>query len=183
MKPFEPTPEADVCDKELTTPYQNASGVWLTTSLFLERRKTGAENGPLFTLKERTHRGCASLKQLYLSHNDPTEYEFAMAVFNSWEHWQFILQCKWFQPYITAWRAELEVKLRSEAFNNVRAQAKARPDLAKWIAEGKWKPSDAKPLRGRPSMAEVEAHVKKDAEFLKAVNDDASRLGLGKLNH
>ena len=156
-----------------TPDYRDKMGRYRTLSLFVE---TNNDNDtPVFTLKPRDHNGCVSLKQLYLSYDDPTEYSFAIEVLGSWEHWLKLSNSTWFKEYIEAWRLELEVKLRSKGIKEIRNQAAAgNKDAAKWLAEKGWDKRQA----GRPSKAEIERERKQQANVSNSLEDDAERIGL-----
>lgn len=128
-------------------------GNFRTLSLFFEYNNT--DNKPIFTLKDYDHEGCLSLKQIYLSFDDPTEWDFVQTVFGNWRHWQRIINNRMLRPYIDQWREELEIKLRSQAIREMVKQSKNKDSAAKWIAEGSWKGK-----RGRPSKEEVERERK-----------------------
>jgi hypothetical protein len=84
----------------------------------------------------RTFVGCA----------DPTEYRAAILLAGSWEEWErFKKEWPDFRVSILpAWKAEVEVKLRSDAIFSVVKQALDDPVSARWIAEGKYKPAKPK---------------------------------------
>ena len=153
--------------------YRDKMGRYRTLSLFVETNNDS--DTPVFTLKPRDHNGCKSLKQLYLSYEDPTEYSFAIEVLGSWEHWLKLSNSTWFKEYLDAWRLELEVLLRSKGIKEIRSQATAgNKDAAKWLAEKGWDKRQA----GRPSKAEIEREKKQQASISSSLDDDAERIGL-----
>lgn len=87
--------------------------MYYTQGLFFETAED--KSSVLYTLKNEDHLGYPSLYRLYIAAGDLTEYRFATTALAGWEHWQVLQKCKWFAPYISAWRLELEVKLKSEA--------------------------------------------------------------------
>ena len=121
---------------------------YMTYSLFFETHPTHSQKGPYYTLKDREHRGLPSMKQLYMSCKDLTEYDQAILLLGSWDHWVVLSKSAWFAKKVEAWHEELEIKLRSEAIRKM--VESDRPDAAKWIAERKWESK-----RGRPSKEEV----------------------------
>lgn len=155
--------------------YKDSMGRYRTQSLFFETNSVASET-PVFTLKPQDHKGYPSMKRLYLEYMDPTEYSFAIEVLGSWEHWLRLTGCDWFQEYITAWRDELDLKLRSEGVKRMRALANdGNKDAAKWLAEKGWnKRSGA----GRPSKEEVERERKQQARIASDIHGDAARLGI-----
>ena len=160
--------------------YKDAQGRYLTRALFKETTDTEMRKkfSPEFTLKEHDITGYKSMRALYLSYDDPTEYRFAMEVLGSWDHWQKLSNSTWFQEdYLDAWRFELEIKLRSQGIQTMKGLALDKnKDAAKWLAQGGWSTSNAK--RGRPSKEEVEGERKISARLKKDVADDAARLGI-----
>ena len=68
---------------------KSEGGIWLTRALFYETAVRDEKKYVLFTLKEENHEGYQSFPNIYfaMTENDPTEYEFAMTVLGSWEHW------------------------------------------------------------------------------------------------
>ena len=146
--------------------------VYRTKSLFFEYRHP--EYPVLFTLKDYDlpleGGTIRSLKQIYLSLNDPEEYRIATEVFTSLDHWRRLTQLGWFNPSIELWREELEVKLRSEAIDHLRNQAANSTSAAQFLAKGSWKDK-----RGRPSREEKEAIQKREGLIQDEVDELYSR--------
>ncbi len=135
-------------------------------ALFVEKknmtqRADGA--GPYYSLHDQEWKGYPSMREMYLSCNDITEYEQAIYLLGSWDHWQALVKSNTLAPYLPKWREELEAKVRSQAIKKL--MDSDRTDAAKWIAERKW---DIK--RGRPTNAEIEkerriqANIKSDID-------------------
>jgi hypothetical protein len=112
---------------------------------------------------------------------DPTEFEFANAFFDSYEHWEQLCNTMWFKEYIYQWRKELDLKLRSRALRAIRSIAsdgfgnKAFEANKFLLAEG-WNKGENK--RGRPTKQEIRKaanDLATDAHFL---NEDMERLGI-----
>lgn len=122
----------------------------LTQSLFLEIGYN--TDTAIYSLKERDahYQGKVypSLKRLYLTMEDPTEYDFATTYFSSWQHWQRICKNKLFAKHVEEWREELELRLRSAAIRGILDQSANEKGFqaAKWIADKGWE----KRGRGRP---------------------------------
>ena len=163
--------------------YLDAQGRYRTESLFAETTKAYESYPPEFTLsdKDRTRNGAPliSLKRLYMEHSDPTEYSFAMDVFGSWEHWVKLQKCKWFQPYLTKWRTDLETKIVSDAIRSIQVIARAdgsksQLTAAKWLAERQF----AKGKKGRPSKEDIARETKRILEHTEEIDEDADRLGI-----
>lgn len=150
----------------------------LLKGLFYEQ--TGADKtGVKYTLKDEDHLGYPSLSRLYLEMNDPTEYSFALAYLESWDHWLMLLECNWFKPYVERWRQELEVKIRSKALASIIREAKnaSKDSFAanKFLIQGGWLPKAAS-KRGRPSKEDIQEAASKEIDLLKQVTDDFNRL-------
>lgn len=132
----------------------DSMGRYLTQSLFLEfQYNTDA----LFTLKDYDflHNGRlhVSAKRLYLLLEDPTEYEFANAVFCGWKHWQKCCANKAIAKHIDEWRQELEYKLRSRGVKTmIQLGSAGQYQATKWLADRGWDERKA----GRPSKEEKE---------------------------
>lgn len=154
-------------------------GRYRTQSLFRETAYSIKDASPLWTLKEQDPQGILpSLRQIYMELADPTEYEFAQLCFGSWRHLEHLCTIEWFKPYIQEYRDELEVKLRAQAVRQIQSQAKdpKGTSAAKYLAEAGWKGKKAK--RGRPSKAEVEGELKRQAEIDTELEEDATRTGV-----
>jgi len=152
--------------------YLDSMGRYRTESLFLERSygKNNPDLRPVYTLKDRDHEGLRSAKQLYVMMQDPAEYAFAKEFLGSYEHWKKLCNCPWFQPYLTEWRHELEVKMRSQAVMSIHEMSTGDNSTAlaaaKYIAERGWDKSKANQAkRGRPTKEEVEHERKVQADM------------------
>ena len=157
------------------------TGNFYTQSLFLELSYVNPEYA-IYTLKDDDyeHNGTVykSIKRLYLSIGDPTEYEFATKCFGGWSHWQRICnKTKLLHPYIDEWRDELTVKLRSAGVRGVIDEAssdsKGALQAAKWLADKGW--AD-KRKAGRPTNIEVAGERKAQAQVKDAVDKDLERI-------
>ena len=168
-------------------------GRYRTKTLFYEHCTIevfgdGTPCTPLFTIEDYTCHGLPSFKRLYIEIGDITEYDLAMSLFGSVEHWEVLKKCEWFIPLHRACKRELMLKLESEAFKKItneglgakesgtrlsafRAILKEVQDLD----EEKHKLS--KTARGRPTHEEVTANVKKLSEEEKRVLKDYERIG------
>lgn len=172
-------------EKDIHPFLKDKEGRYRTLSLFLEtnliqgRRNTYQ---PLFTLKgydyEFKGKPLPSLKLIYLSydHVPGYEYDFAMDVFGSWEHWLKLYNAKLLQEHIDAWRQEMEVKLAAKGMKAM-MKASQNPEkgiaAAKYLADRGWKPT-----KGRPSKEEVERERKIAAGIQAELEDDMERIGL-----
>jgi hypothetical protein len=112
--------------------------------------------------------------------DDLTEYQFAVANLDGWEHWQMLSSTSWFKPYAKRWREELEVRARSRSLLRLRAVAASSAKEAylanKFLIERGWVPKEEKSSVGRPSKDAI----KKEAEALfqssKEAESDLARI-------
>lgn len=155
--------------------FKNASGVYLTKALFLET--ADVLDQVLYTLRPEDYRGYPSLRRLYLSIADPTEYRFATECFDGWDHFEKVSGSPWLQPYLRSYRKELEHKLRSEAILGVIRDAssgsKTSASSRKLILDRGWETA-----RGRPSAAEKARRLEEEATMVSDLKDEAERLGV-----
>lgn len=156
------------------------NGRFLTEALFWETSRNRDAYAPVFTLKPHEHEGCASMKALYLAERDPTEYQFAMKVLGSWQHWTLLCSLSWFQPHLEEWRSELDVLLRAEAASAARsilsdesASPAAKMQAAKFIANRDYRGREAK---GRPKKADIAREARKMAEHSTHTDEDYMRV-------
>lgn len=176
-------------EKNFRDPY---SFRWITKGLFYEhnygedRTTSTGKDFTCFTLKDVDHtahgKQFVSLKRLYLETEDPTEYEFATKHLGGWDHWKALCACSWFEEYIEAWRAELQLKLQSRALKNLMFEAenngKNAYDANKFLIAKGYLPKETKlpGKRGRPSKEEVKAEAQKQVELIKRLEEDKKRL-------
>ena len=166
----QPIPKVD------DNPLRDSINNFRTLSLFLETNTTDLE--PLFTLKDDDYRKegklYKSMKRIYLSYNDPTEWDFVQDVLGNWRHWERLCNNKIIRSYIDQWRLELEIKLRSQGVRNLYEASGKKADAAKWFAEGAWKGK-----RGRPSKDEVEREKRVQAGIEQDLDSHWQRLMTG----
>jgi hypothetical protein len=111
--------------------------------------------------------------------NDPTEWKFANAHMDGWDHWERLCECTWFKPYAERWRKELFLRLQSEALARIMAEGKTNSKNAftanRYLTERAWEPrGDSK--RGRPTKTEVKAAAHAVAASNSQIDDDYRRL-------
>ena len=162
-------------------PMKDVKGAWRLSTLFWEHRNDAYI--PLFTLQDedREIEGVVykSLKKLYLSyeHIPGAEYDFALEVLGSWEHWTKLCNASQVRDHVQSWREELEIKTRANAIKSVIKTSldgsAAGATAAKWLAEKGYAPK-----RGRPSKAERAGHLKQEEKLHKEIQDDMERIGL-----
>ena len=152
-------------------------------SLFWETRYANDVLKPIFTLKDedivRDGVHYLSLKKIYLSydHIPKYEYEFALDVFGSWEHWVMLSTEAQVAPHIQQWQEELEVRLKAEAIRNLlktsRGDSNSAGQANKYIADRGWEVK-----AGRPSKEEKQRQLKVDNKVRETLNEDMERLGI-----
>lgn len=147
----------------------------------------------LYTLKDHDHQVILkdgsdrevtypSLRRLYLETDDPTEYLFYTTYLDGLAHWEELLRCEWFKPYISRWRKELELRLKSEALARIREAAKAGGKevlaLNRYLVEKGWEPKDGQTKKGRPTKADILRAAHEQAFTNNQVSSDFERLTL-----
>jgi len=130
-------------------------------------------NKPYFTLREEDYGNFVSLYKIYMECDDPTEYNFALEVFGSFDYWNTICQAVFFQKHIKVWRSDLSARIRSKAAKLVKeiATDKNTPPsvalaAAKTLMSSNWVDEDTvikgKPRRYRKvSNDEAEEQIRK----------------------
>lgn len=167
-------------------------GVYRTRSLFLETKdietfSDGTPVVPVFTLLDHDTEGCYSFKKLYVSIADPTEYKQAIKMLGSVEHWDYLLRSPWMESLIKACRKELSLKIESEAFDGLLAEARGAEKEGSRIQAYKAILKEAQDLneekvakksktRGRPSNGEIKANLNALTAEEKRLNDDLRRI-------
>jgi hypothetical protein len=148
----------------------------LTQGLFLE---IGYDTRyAIFTFndddKEYEDKTYYSLKKLFLSCDDPTEYEFANKFLLGWRHWQRMNENIVLRKEFDVWREEFEVKLRSDAIRSIidMTAEGANFQAAKWLADKGWD----KRAAGRPSKAEIDRHKKINQRLGDELDNDIDRM-------
>jgi hypothetical protein len=156
--------------------FKDSVGRYRTQSLFREMNSGKGEFDPLYTLKDEDPKGkLPSLKQMYLEANDPTEYEFAIAAFGEWHHWDILSKLAWMEEYVYQWREELEIKMRSDAVKIIIKEAqtgKGKYNAAKFLSDAGWKSK----TRGRPTEAERKRQAKIQAGIDVSIAEDLERI-------
>lgn len=161
--------------------FKDSQGQFRTRSLFWEHRHPNYK--PFYTTKPYDHEGCISMYRKYMEIGDPTEYQVAIRLLGSWEHWQKLNGSKWFNELVTPWRKELKQKMESDRYwemvqikEDPNASDNAKLQATKWLAEHYSK----KPKRGRPSKEEKDRLLKEETLEDQTTFKDAQRLGLVK---
>ena len=162
------------------TALKDDQGRFRTQSLFWEMRNP--KFPPVFTTKRYDHEGCISMYQKYMDIADPTEYEVAIRLLGSWDHWKALCSSKWFVELVSEWREELTIRMDSERYWEMKNAADKHAgtptgiQATKWLSERYGEKSPVK--RGRPSKAEKAAALKEKIEEDTYLTEDANIIGL-----
>ena len=150
---------------------KDSGGRPLTQGLFLE---VGYNyDTAVYSLKDEDHetdegKVYPSLKRLYLELEDPTEYAFATQYLAGWGQWKRILNNKNLRKHVDEWREELELKLRSQAVQDIIQMSADEKGFqaARWLADRGWEKKGA----GRPKK-DTSEH---DSKMQKRLEDEFS---------
>lgn len=131
----------------------------------------------IYTLKDSDHLGYPSLYRLYMQIADPTEWRFATTCLDGYEHWDMLCQSQWFQAYVTRWRYELELRIKSEALVRIEADSrsgsKSAPMSNRFLVSKGWQDKNTK---GRPSKHEIKKEASRLATIKSAEAEDLLRV-------
>lgn len=148
-------------------------GSQLTQGLFYEYRHqtTTTEKAP-YTLKDVDWKGSKSMYKIYMS--CASEYEAALKLLGSWSHWVKLTNCAWFQPYLEAWRHEVEIREAAIGKATIIQKAlegnvTAAKELVNQIK--------VKGSKGRPTKAQQEAYKDKMSAVDQKVVSILERAG------
>lgn len=163
--------------------FRNSSGVYVVKAMFFEYDDTERKLAQ-YTLKSQDHtyegKTYPSLKKLYLSLEDPTEYEFSQIYLDGWDHWKKLTKAGFFQEHLKEWREELEVRLRSKALHRIKVRAadngKDSMVADKILLSGGWKTPDEKERVGRPSKQKIKEEADKLFEEQSILDGDFNRI-------
>tara|TARA_R110000823_G_scaffold33328_1_gene93356 strand:+ start:303 stop:794 length:492 start_codon:yes stop_codon:yes gene_type:complete len=138
----------------------------------------------LYSLKKKDHvvkdKTYLSLHKIYLSMEDPTEYEFAIAVFDDFSVWENLCNLSWFKHHHLQMQKELVLKLKARTVKNMindLNEGKASYNAQKYLADAGYLEGNDK-KRGRPSKDELNGALKQAAIDKADTEDDANRIGL-----
>lgn len=136
---------------------KDASGRWRTKSLFMETNEHEDKYPSIFTLEDSDKEGRISMRSIYLSTNDPTEYAAAKAIFGSLDCWNSLCKAPFFKRHLENWRGEMQRRIKSQAVKAITDIAEggkgtaSQLGAAKWIASQEWNgPELVTKQRGRP---------------------------------
>ncbi len=126
----------------------------------------------ILSLEDKTS-GLPCLRDLYmeLTLEDPTEYNFAVTVFNTWDFWENLSSSSVIQPVIDKWRKENMIRQKMIAVKSLKQEAasgKSKATAAKWLFDNGF-------TAVKPKKEESKTINKK---IDSSTNDDMKRLGL-----
>ena len=149
------------------TKFLDGSGKRVILQLFKEFARPDVKFKPMYTLQE--------WKDVFLDCRDPSEYQPAQMLLGDWEHWQEVRNHVLIKPHVDKWQAELEVKLRSEAIQQMKSHAKqpGGTAAAKWLADKGYADGSVKKPLGRPKKEEPMV-----APIPSRIAGDIARLGI-----
>ena len=154
-----------------------------TTSLFYETCLQREKYPPIFTTqaKDRTvgDKTYRSLKAIFFSydHVPNCEYEFALDVFGSWDHWIQLAHKSQLQDEVKSWRHELEIKNRCAAIKTLIQQSQD-PEKGLSAARAVIAEEHLGSKRGRPSKEELVRKEKIASGVRDTLAEDMERLGI-----
>lgn len=158
-----------------------------TRSLFVDSYKSTTDSGLpayFYLRKPFSDEEYISLYEVYMHIADPSEYNFAQFVFKDVGFWKLLSEISWFKPHISEWRQHLQVKLKSEAsdemlkiLHNPESKDTIKLQAAKFLVEKSWSGAgisaqDDAGKKGRSKKEEVsteEASVLEDMERLNVI--------------
>tara|TARA_R110000868_G_scaffold373983_1_gene638337 strand:- start:84 stop:563 length:480 start_codon:yes stop_codon:yes gene_type:complete len=149
------------------TKFLDGSGKRVILGLFKEFSRVDVKFKPIYTL--------AQWKDVFLDCRDPSEYAVAMHLLGDWDHWLEIRNHPIIKEHVDKWHKELEVKLRSEAIQQMKHHAKqvGGTAAAKWLADKGYTDGISKRGIGRPKE-EKEVPIKN----IGRIAGDMARLGI-----
>lgn len=153
------------------------NGVMRTQSLFLEE-SYGDQSAVCYTLSPFDKGKIPSIYQLYVDFGDPDEFTFANTYFLGMDHWRKICEAPFFAPHLEKMRADLRLKIKSEALYRIRKEAEDPESknyfaALKYLSDGGY---EEKAKKGRPSKAAVAAEAKKQAAVKSELDEILSRM-------
>lgn len=120
---------------------------------------------PIITLGTHEKEGYFHLRSAFLEMcvEDPTEVNFAEAVFGDYAFWENITKAKWIEPYLNEWRRICDVKRKEMAFkalvSEVKTQGKMKVSAARYLIEEPWK--DKRNTKNKQDVNESTDQAKK----------------------
>jgi hypothetical protein len=164
---------------DMFSTFKDSQGRFRTQSLFWEHRHS--DYPAFFTTKKGGREGYINMYEKYMAIGDPTEYQVAIQLLGSWDHWQALQKGKWFQEHLVGWRDELKTKLESKRYFEMEANVsdpKTTVQATKWLATRYGESAEKVKKRGRPTKVEKANHLRRIERQTEDTKEDAERLGL-----
>ncbi len=162
--------------------FTNSRNNYYITKLFYELAPAD-KSTVLYTLKDQDYLGFPSLRRLYMEMEDILEYEFATKYFDGWEHWLLVANNKLIKPYITLWRTELELKVRTQALKEFMKidTPQLKYAVNKYLLERGWKLEKKTPKDDEKTKQTIIKNAEKELSdeeiiFNKTVDQDFTRI-------
>lgn len=164
------------------TKFKNAQGNYLLRPIFYEMDSPGRPYAQ-YSLKsydsEFEGKVYPSLQRLFVELEDPTEYLFAEAYLDSWDHWKRLSSAPFMQDYLKDWREELELRLKAKALVRIRLRAEANQKDSltadRLLLSGGWK-ADTKDPVGRPTKQRIAEEADKLSKERSVFDEDFKRI-------
>lgn len=144
-----------------------------TRSLFKET--CASDDKPVATLSRHKQEGYVFIREAYIAFcvDDPSELDFAEAVFGDYSHWHAMKDAAWIKPYLEEWKLICDAKRKSLAFkgilNEVQTNGRSAFTAAKFLIDEPWvnkRDKDAKKRSTESTKAAV-SEVSADVERMK----------------
>ena len=131
----------------------------------------------IMSLEDKTS-GLPCLRDLYmeLTLDDPTEYTFAIEVFNTWDFWENLSTSSVIQPIVDKWRKENMIRQKMIAVRALKQEAangKSKATAAKWLFDNGFTAAKPKDEDKKKIVSTID----------KKTEDDMKRLGLKVVNN
>jgi len=181
---------------DLPIKIRNSSNTHMYSAIFIDAQQGPYSDHAVLTFRhkedyfhEPSGKTFISLYRLYqhFTEEDPTEYEFAMAVFGNWEYWENLSNRNFIKDYVAEWRRERDQRQKMLAVKAMMKQVKngtAPFSTLKYLADNGYIEKEQAQGVGRPSKQKIKQEAEKLFEDRSTVNEDWERLGLhGKITN
>lgn len=179
--------------KELPQVRKTAQGTYKVNHIFKELCSLEDDKDVKFSYSIDTDGDdCHSLRQLYLSYNDPSEYDFAVNEIGSFEFWDTIRKHPKIEPFYQQWRKEFEQRELSKLLRQLKTvaddpTAKESLQAARYILDKVYLAKDESNARGvrdkireRKELEQLRMDAESAIRNKEAVESDCKMLRLVK---
>lgn len=155
--------------------FKNSNGRYRTSDLFEE---FNISEYPAYWTLKGVDTKLPSLKKIFLSYEDITEYDFAVDHFEDFAHWEEISRSPRIKEHVEQWRKELLLKIKARALKGIIHDAVKdnKFECNKFLLTNGWVDKTEGPKRGRPSKEEIKQELHRQAETEKDLMDDLNRI-------